>query len=119
MKKASDRRKREVKKQIFDIRTKIASKLLNEARIGNITFCNPKQMEKDRLNYCEKNMKDDYEQMHDCKNSPGDFCYTCCENEFGRIHEDLRDKCYFKCDQTSSSDLLDWNFGNEIFFQKT
>lgn len=29
-----------------------------------------------------------------------DYCYVCCEHEFGRLHEELREKCYTKCDET-------------------
>lgn len=27
-----------------------------------------------------------------------DFCYICCENEFGRMHQDKREDCYVMCD---------------------
>ena len=119
MEKAAERRKKEARRRITDIRSKIATKLLNEAKTGNITLCNPKQSEEDRLNYCEKNMKDDYQKLNDCKNDREDFCYTCCENEFGRIHEDLRDQCYLKCDDfANNKEFIDWNKGNEVFKSK-
>lgn len=111
MKKISERKKHDAKKQINNIRAKIATTILNEARIGNISLCNPKQLEEERWNYCDKNMKDDFERLDDCKNNRGDFCYTCCENEFGKIHEDMREDCYLKCDAFIDNPYIDWNEG--------
>lgn len=115
MKKIAERRKIESKKQISSIRNKIATKLLNEAKIGNISYCNPMQAEEVTWAYCEKNMKDDFQRLSDCKNSKADFCYTCCENEFGRIYEEFRDNCYLKCDDFRENHFVDWNKGNEFF----
>lgn len=109
MRRAAERRRKESKRKILEIRTKIAAKLLSESRSGNITNCNPQQTEQERNKYCNANMKDDYQKLNDCKRDSGDFCYTCCENEFGRIHEELRDKCYLKCDEYSDYEgKLSW-----------
>jgi len=34
-----------------------------------------------------------------------DFCYICCENEFGKMHQDKREKCYTMCDNYSLSNI--------------
>lgn len=115
MRKIAERKKIEGKKQISSIRSKIASKILNEAKIGNIKNCNPMQTEEERMNYCEKYMKDDNQRLADCKNTRSDFCYTCCENEFGRIYAEYRDRCYLKCDDYRENKFVDWEQGIEFF----
>lgn len=58
------------------------------------------------ISFFLENFKEDYDRLNDCKNNSADFCYTCCENEFGRIYEDLRDKCYQRCDEFSDAHLI-------------
>ena len=117
MRRVAERKKREGKREITNIRSKIATTLLNEGRVGNITLCYPKQTQDERWGYCEKNMKDDAQKLDDCKNNEADFCYTCCDGEFGKIYENLRDKCYLKCDDFANNKFTDWSEGNEIFFE--
>ena len=103
MRRAAERRRRDTKRQIQELRTKIASKLMDEEKNGNVTLCNPHRPEHEKAQYCDDNFKDYPQKAADCRSTPLDFCYVCCEFEFGRMHEDLRDRCYTKCDEDSNS----------------
>lgn len=48
----ADRRKKDTKREILEIRSKIARKLLSEARKGNMSFCEPNRTEEERNKYC-------------------------------------------------------------------
>ena len=54
--------------------------------------------------YCDNNFMDNYAKNQDCKN-PDDFCYVCCENEYGNMFINQRDKCYDMCDALAKADL--------------
>ena len=44
------------------------------------------------------NFIDDFINNRECKTD--EFCYMCCETEFGNMHIDKREKCYNLCDMT-------------------
>lgn len=80
----------------------MAERLGKAAKVGNIDNCFVPNDENKNLIllYCENNFVSDYNRFKDCK-SLEDFCYICCENEFGDLHIQERDKCYNKCDKSS------------------
>jgi hypothetical protein len=47
--------------------------------------------------YCNLNYVDDFIRNSDCKTNEN-FCYMCCENEFGNMFIDRRESCYNMCD---------------------
>lgn len=98
LKRTAERKRKEARKSVTEIRTKMAGLLLNDNKVGNYTFCNPKQPEAQRTEYCTKNFAQDPDQNRDCNTSAEDFCYVCCENEFGRNKMELRERCYKLCD---------------------
>lgn len=101
LKRAAERKRKEARKSVTEIRTKMAGLLMNDNKVGNYTLCNPKQSDVIRNDYCTKNFQNDPDQNRDCTTSSEDFCYVCCENEFGRNKMDLRDRCYKLCDDVS------------------
>ena len=103
MKRAAERKRREGQRQIQEIRTSMASELLKENFIGNETLCLPTRSTADRKEYCKKNFANEPDKAKDCMTSALDFCYVCCENEFGRMHTKLREKCYGICDKNKSN----------------
>ena len=69
------------------------------AKLGDINYCKKGKFDRTyREEYCDKNYFEDYISNSDCK-SDSDFCYMCCENEFGNMHIDRRDICYNMCDE--------------------
>lgn len=101
LKRTAERKRKEARKSVTEIRTKMASLLMNDNKLGNYTLCNPKQTDLQRSEYCTKNFAQDPDQNRDCNTSPEDFCYVCCENEFGRNRMELRERCYKLCDDVA------------------
>lgn len=102
MKRAADRKRRETRNKIEAIRTTMAEDVMIDNYVGNIKNCNPLLEPIDRAMYCDKNFKLDPDKNRDCHQSEGDFCYVCCENEFGKNKEELRDRCYKLCDDVEN-----------------
>lgn len=95
----SERKRREAHKSITEIRTRMAGILMNENKIGNQTLCNPRRAEDERKNYCDIQFENDPDRHKDCLATCDDYCYVCCENEFGKNKMNLRDRCYHLCDE--------------------
>jgi hypothetical protein len=79
----------------MEIRTKMATTMMDESKKGTMAHCDPRQDTATRANYCNNIMVDDgdFEKKKDCLGDPTDFCYSCCENEFGRLMGEDRTKC--------------------------
>ena len=97
LRRMADRKRKEARKSVSEIRTQMAGLLLHDNNLGNYSLCNPLQPDSIRNQYCSKNFVDDPDQQKDCTHSPEDFCYVCCENEYGRNHMELRERCYQLC----------------------
>lgn len=99
MRKKQERKKAALRGQIMSIRTKIADKINKLSKNGNPDRCMNPSTPVQRENYCGLNFADNYMKFQDCMTEEN-FCYVCCENEFGDFHVLERDKCYSKCDNT-------------------
>lgn len=72
----------------------MASKLLLENKLGDHNKCNPALCEEDRHEYCKQIPDNAPNLIADCMSGTvWDYCYACCENEFGKIHEIERSQC--------------------------
>jgi len=98
LKRTAERKRKNARKAVTEIRTKMAGLLVNDNKVGNYSLCNPTQAQTAMNQYCQTNFATDPDTNKDCVASPEDFCYVCCENEFGRNHMELRDRCYKLCD---------------------
>jgi len=97
MRRKADRKKEELQDKIAAVRSKMAQEILLANREGDIKNCLRGKKDLDfRTNYCSKNFVDDYETNSVCNSN--DFCYTCCENEFGANMKIKRNRCYKSCD---------------------
>lgn len=113
MKRAADRKRRETRTKIEAIRTTMAENVITDNYVGNVKNCNPLKSIVERSLYCEKSFKNDLDKNKDCHQSAGDFCYVCCENEFGKNKEELRDRCYKLCDDVENgNDPMSVGFKN-------
>jgi hypothetical protein len=84
--------------ELTALRAKMADKMAKSAKIGNIKYCSKGKINLEyRQTYCDKNYVDDFITNSDCKTDEN-FCYMCCEVEFGNMHIDKREKCYNMCD---------------------
>ena len=99
LRKKNERKKTEIKEQIFSIKDKMVEKLYKVTKKGNDLNCEYNNFDKEiiRINmYCEDNFKNDYNKLNDCR-SEVNFCLICCENEFGDLYLTEREICYNKC----------------------
>ena len=103
MKRAAERKRKEAKKQLLEVRTSMAEIVVNDNKMGDISQCNPTKPEEERKTYCDKQFENEPEKHKDCMLSSNDYCYVCCENEFGRNKQEYRDKCYKLCDNVENS----------------
>ena len=91
-------RKAALQTQLNKIKSQMAKDILMANRDGDMELC---RKGKDSLNsrdaYCNANFIDDYIKNFDCKKEEN-FCYNCCEHEYGDNFLDKRDVCYDMCD---------------------
>jgi len=100
MRKMAAAKKNQLLNKLKAAKTKLAKQVMTTMKAGNWEICvkGNIQAQKDvREIYCNKNFPDDYFLNLDCQDIEN-FCYSCCEKEFGQIHLDDRNDCYDKCD---------------------
>lgn len=94
----ANRRKRLIQQKINMIRGKMAKDLIDANKKGSHETCKKAKESKSTIaSYCDENVINDYERNKDCKN-PENFCYVCCETEFGNIQISGRENCFNMCD---------------------
>jgi hypothetical protein len=80
------------------LKAKMAEKMAKSSKSGDMKYCRKGKIDKEyRHLYCDKTYVDDFVTNSDCK-SDENFCYMCCESEYGNMHIDKREKCYNMCD---------------------
>jgi len=100
MRRRGKRKRAELEQQLQNIKAKMAGNAMKANKKGQIINCRRgKKSKKERLNYCDANFIDDFIKNSDCK-TEDQFCYTCCENEFGNMFLRNREECYDMCDET-------------------
>ena len=104
LRRSNERRRRESRSKFSEIRTEMVDIARSNNHIGDITKCNP-NVPNPRKSYCNKKYLSNGLKALDCIGEPGsneideDFCYFCCESEFGISQNELRQKCYGLCDK--------------------
>jgi hypothetical protein len=99
MRKRSQNRKQQLNQELQKVRTQMASEIIFANKNGEIRHCIKGKVDTDfRENYCNTNYMDDFVRNSECR-SEDDFCYTCCETEFGANYQAQRDSCYDLCDK--------------------
>jgi hypothetical protein len=105
IRKKAQRKNRIIEQQIQKIRGSMAEDLMKANKLGDWRICkNARNNTKLVAQYCNNNFVDNFIRNSDCK-SPENFCYVCCENEYGNMYIKKRDKCYSMCDDLSKKDL--------------
>jgi len=101
MRKRHKRKFDELNANILTVRMEMAGNIQKSSKIGDHTKCfipNSSTLEKVE-DYCTLNFSDSAAKFQECV-SPESFCYTCCDNEFGKLHTIERENCYkTRCDQ--------------------
>merc|ERR1712032_568576 len=89
-------RKMKYQQELTALRSKMAMQQMKSNKVGKIEYCQKGKIHKTfREKYCVNN--------RDCKTD--DFCYMCCENEFGNMHIDKREICYNMCDRNEKKEI--------------
>jgi hypothetical protein len=97
-KQKDEKRKRDlIKNKINTLKNDISKDLLKASKNGNSDECNPDRPTPEILEYCRINYEKDNNKMNECVKNDN-FCYMCCESEFGDLHLESRSVCYTKCD---------------------
>lgn len=91
-------RKMALEGELNSLRQRMAQEMLKANKNGDINKCRKGKTDFDaRENYCNANYIDDFVRNSDCK-TDDNFCYMCCESEFGNAFITNRDNCYNMCD---------------------
>jgi hypothetical protein len=80
----------------------MAERLEKATRVGNSDRCFVPGTTTQiiAIKYCRLHFSSEPERFTECMD-PANYCYVCCENEFGDLHIIERDKCYNKCDKNT------------------
>jgi len=100
------RKNRLLQQQVQLIRSEMAEEIMNANKKGNAENCNIRNDIAKIASYCDKWVADDYTKNRNCKD-PANFCYACCETEFGNMYISQRDECQTMCDELDQKDLSD------------
>ena len=95
--KDEQRRKELYKQKILSIKKEISSQLLKASKEGNIDNCNPNVPSSTIIDYC-KGAFPLLSKQKECVNYDN-FCFICCENEFGELHLESRVECNGNCEK--------------------
>jgi len=91
-------RKAALEAELNSLRQKMASEILNANKSGGMEKCEEGKIHVEtRESYCNAHFIEDFVRNGDCKTDEN-FCYMCCESEFGSAVIDRRDSCYNMCD---------------------
>jgi len=94
----------------------MASDLMKANKQGSWKKCKNARKSKEKTEeYCNNNFSTNFIKNQECRN-PENFCYICCENEYGNMYLKKRDKCYNMCDNFSKKDLNsgDWVWNSNL-----
>lgn len=107
----SERRNKQIKREINIIRSSMAQGLADADKQGNHQICiNSLSNQSTIDSYCNDNKNLSIGENQDCKD-PDRFCYVCCETEFGSIHLQKREECYSNCTEyMNSNNKGDWEW---------
>jgi hypothetical protein len=103
----SKRNADKLRAELQQIRSKTAAKMQKYTAAGDKEKCfNPERSTEDIEKvtetierYCQIKYHDESAKYNECHTS-SNFCYVCCETEFGDLHTKEREECYkSKCDE--------------------
>ena len=95
MRKKADRKKARLTAQLQAVRLQMSKDMSNLYKDGDIGKCKEAMKNKESQDtYCGVNFPEDFVRFTGCKEEEEDFCYICCETEFGDMHMEKRQLCY-------------------------
>jgi len=101
MRRRAKRKRSALENQLQLLRAKMTGNAIKANKAGSIPICRKgKKSAKAKDSYCDASFLTDYIKNTDCKD-PEQFCYICCENEFGNMFLVKREECYDMCDEVT------------------
>jgi hypothetical protein len=118
MRKKAKRKSVKLKQALLNMRMNMAREMTDVYKDGDQGKCLSAMKDNQvRLNYCTANFNDIIK-FSQCKDDD-DFCQLCCENEYGEMHMDHRNRCIkqvcenFVVSQDKSKGSWVWKDGPE------
>jgi len=94
MRKRAQRRAMRLKAQLQSVRLQMNKDMNVLYKDGDMNRCRVALKNKtNRDDYCGMNFPDNFIKYTDCKEDD-DFCYFCCETEYGDMHMEKRQECF-------------------------
>lgn len=87
-----ERSKLNRQRELAEIKMTMTKDMIDAEKEGDATKCSPTTPVKARQNYCNEKFGEDWNQNKNCQDA-AQFCEVCCEQEFGMMHNDMRDAC--------------------------
>ncbi len=88
----------------------MADEIMDANKNGNQEVCRKARNDLKKIGeFCDENEPTDYARNLSCK-EPENFCYRCCELEFGNMYINKRYDCQKMCDREEKKELEngDW-----------
>jgi hypothetical protein len=82
----------------MDIKRTLTQNMLNADKLGDEKKCINALESKTIDAYCKSSFLTDPSSLTDCLKQEN-FCYICCENEFGDMHQVERESCVLSCEK--------------------
>lgn len=93
------KKRNQLKQHIMDVRRVLTQNIISAEKVGDTKNClNNLESEANMRKYCSIAYVTDPESEIECKH-PDNFCYLCCENEYGEVHKSERDQCIGQCEK--------------------
>lgn len=93
----ADRRTRLIQNKINIVRNKMTKDIVEATKNGDQKICKTAWGNETLMNkYCDDNVIDDLNKNIECKLNDN-FCYSCCDNEFGKANLTGKEECYNLC----------------------
>lgn len=99
----ANRRQAMIEQQINLIRGKMTTTLIEANKSGDKAKCKTARKSQSSIDsYCDENLVEDLNANIECKKELN-FCFVCCDNEYGKLNFDERDSCYKFCGDSDIS----------------
>eukprot|EP00340_Litonotus_pictus_P006921 CAMPEP_0170517440 /NCGR_PEP_ID=MMETSP0209-20121228/3432_1 /TAXON_ID=665100 ORGANISM="Litonotus pictus, Strain P1" /NCGR_SAMPLE_ID=MMETSP0209 /ASSEMBLY_ACC=CAM_ASM_000301 /LENGTH=752 /DNA_ID=CAMNT_0010802691 /DNA_START=71 /DNA_END=2325 /DNA_ORIENTATION=+ len=93
----ADRRAKIIQNKINIVRNKMTTEMVEATKNGNANTCKSNYMIPEKMTkYCNENVVEDYAKNNECKDKDN-FCFICCDHEFGKANISGKDACYTTC----------------------
>jgi len=93
----ADRRTKLIQNKINVIRNKMTKQLLDVTKSGDAEVCRSSWGDAALMDaYCNDNVINDFAKNMECK-IKDNFCFVCCDTEFGKVNKSGKDVCFNKC----------------------